>query len=241
MAFFAYSTNYPIDTANGIIMDVEASQAYRPGELEATRNMVDRVEERLGIKPARLIADTAYGSAPMLAWMKDKQIEPHVPVWDKSARKDGSLAINDFRWDAVNDEYRCPEGKALRSRRRVFRIERSVVISEATILYHSAKSDCDGCALKPMCCPNTPTRKIARSIHEDARDIARRVATTEQYKVSRRQRKKVEVLFAHLKRILKLDRLRLRGMSGARDEFTLAAAVQNLRRMAKLAMASQMA
>lgn len=241
MAFFAYSTNYLVDTANGIIMDVEASQAHRPGELEATRNMVERVEETLGLKPARLIADTAYGSAPMLAWMKDKQIEPHVPVWDKSGRKDGSLQVSDFQWDAVHDEYRCPEGKALRSRRRVFRIERSVVTSADTILYHSAKSDCDGCALKPMCCPNTPTRKIARSIHEDAREIARRVATTEQYKVSRRQRKKVEVLFAHLKRILKLDRLRLRGMSGARDEFTLAAAVQNLRRMAKLAMASEMA
>jgi hypothetical protein len=55
-----------------------------------------------------------------------------------------------------------------------------------------------------------------------------------QYQRSRHQRKKVEMLFAHLKRILKLDRLRLRGLSGAGDEFTLAAAVQNLRRLAKL-------
>ena len=55
-----------------------------------------------------------------------------------------------------------------------------------------------------------------------------------QYQRSRCQRKKVEMLFAHLKRILKLDRLRLRGLTGATDEFTLAAAVQNLRRLAKL-------
>ena len=88
--------------------------------------------------------------------------------------------------------------------------------------------------MKERCCPKTPIRKIARSIHEAARDVARRIRTTVQYQRSRYQRKKVEMLFAHLKRILKLDRLRLRGLSGASDEFTLAAAVQNLRRLAKL-------
>ena len=51
---------------------------------------------------------------------------------------------------------------------------------------------------------------------------------------SRRLRKKIEMLFAHLKRILKLDRLRLRGPTGARDEFILVATAQNLRKMAKL-------
>ena len=88
--------------------------------------------------------------------------------------------------------------------------------------------------MKERCCPNTPIRKIARSIHESARDVARRIRTTAQYQRSRYQRKKVEMLFAHLKRILKLDRLRLRGPNGARDEFLLAATAQNLRKMAKL-------
>jgi hypothetical protein len=69
--------------------------------------------------------------------------------------------------------------------------------------------------------------------HESARDVARKIRNTEQYERSRNERKKVEMLFAHLKRILRLDRLRLRGLSGASDEFTLAAAVQNLRRLAK--------
>ena len=82
--------------------------------------------------------------------------------------------------------------------------------------------------------PNTPNRKIVRSNHEAARDVARRIAKTPEYLVSRCERKKVEMLFAHLKRIMKLDRLRLRGLTGATDEFTLAATVQNLRRMAKL-------
>ncbi len=79
-----------------------------------------------------------------------------------------------------------------------------------------------------------PARKVTRSIHEGARDLARNIATTDAYLVSRRQRKKVEMLFAHLKRILMLDRLRLRGPNGAKDEFHLAAAAQNLRKMAKI-------
>jgi Transposase DDE domain len=77
-------------------------------------------------------------------------------------------------------------------------------------------------------------RKLLRSIHEDARDVARKIALTDAYLTSRRERKKVEMLFAHLKRILRLDRLRLKGPNGARDEFILAAAAQNLRKLAKL-------
>ena len=102
------------------------------------------------------------------------------------------------------------------------------------MIYFARKHDCDACALKPKCCPNAPARKIARSVHEAARDKARAIAKTEAYAVSCRERKKVEMLFAHLKRILRLDRLRLRGPNGAKDEFLLAATAQNLRKLAKL-------
>jgi hypothetical protein len=101
--------------------------------------------------------------------------------------------------------------------------------------YRATAHVCGACALKPRCCPKHPARKVLRSIHEGARDMARDIAGTEVYAVSRRQRKKVEMLFAHLKRILRLDRLRLRGANGARDEFHLAATAQNLRKLAKLA------
>ena len=100
--------------------------------------------------------------------------------------------------------------------------------------YRASKADCDTCALKPECCPAADARKILRSIHEGARDLARTVAQEDEWLTSRRERKKVEMLFAHLKRILRLDRLRLRGPNGARDEFHLAAAAQNLRKLAKL-------
>jgi hypothetical protein len=99
--------------------------------------------------------------------------------------------------------------------------------------YRASLYDCQDCALKAKCCPNTPIRKIERSPFEAARDVAREMAKTDAYQQSRKDRKKVEMLFAHLKRILKLDRLRLRGPNGAQDELLLAATAQNLRRMAK--------
>lgn len=104
----------------------------------------------------------------------------------------------------------------------------------ATMLYLASKHDCDRCALKSRCCPKQPSRRVPRSIYEGARDMARQIARSLEGRTSRRLRKKIEMLFAHLKRILKLDRLRLRGPNGARDEFILAATVQNLRKMAKL-------
>jgi len=233
-AFFAYSTNYLVDVRYGVIVDVEATSAHRIQEVEATRIMIDRVEDRLGIKPKRLIGDMAYGTAQLLAWMvNDKAIEPHVPLWDRTQRKDSTLSSSEFHWSEKDNEYRCPQGNPLRSEWRAFEQKRSHITLADTIIYRSRKSDCDNCLLKSRCCPNTPIRKIARSIYEPARDVARAVASTPLYQRSRRDRKKVEMLFAHLKRILNLRRLRLRGSSGAHDEFLLAAIAQNLRRMAR--------
>ena len=230
---FAYCTNYLIDLDAGIIVDVEASAVSKSAEVEATKTMIERVEDQFEIKPVRLVGDTNYGSASMLGWLVDeKQIEPHVPVLDRSEREDGTLSRSDFVWDDANNEYRCPQGNALRSNWRPFKNPRTHITKADTILYHSIKSDCTNCPIKEKCCPNTPVRKIARSIYEPARDVARAIGETDAYKQSRRERKKVEMLFAHLKRILKLDKLRLRGFSGAQDEFLLAATAQNLRRMA---------
>jgi transposase len=233
-AFFGYSTNYLVDVRVGVIVDVEATSAHRIQEVEATRTMIDRVEDRFAIKPTRLIGDMAYGTAELLAWMvNDKAIEPHVPLWDKTQRTDDTLSSSDFQWDEQRNEYCCPQGHVLRSAWRPFKNARTHITKVNTIIYRSRQSDCANCPMKSRCCPHTPIRKIRRSIHEPARDVARAVAKTRLYKQSRKDRKKVEMLFAHLKRILKLDRLRLRGLSGAHDEFLLAATAQNLRRMAK--------
>lgn len=235
--FYAYSTNYLIDLKAGIIVDVEASSVNKVAEVLATQEMLERVERQFGMKPDRFVGDTNYGSAAMLGWLVDeKQIEPHVPVWDKSERQDGTFSRSDFEWNAQANEYRCPEGKALRCDWRPMKKPRTHITKEDSIIYKSLARDCAVCQKKSDCCPNVSSRKIARSIHEEARDVARRLATTNEYAQSRKDRKKVEMLFAHLKRILKLDKLRLRGFSGAQDEFLMAATAPNLRRMAKWLM-----
>ena len=218
-----------------MIVDVEASTAIRQAEVTAARTMIERTKERFDLWPERLVGDTTCGSAPMLDWLVHEQgIEPHVPVFDKSVRTDGTFSRSDFTFDHKTDAYTCPDGKLLQHYRRPFTTPRLDAPPDDTIRYRASQADCGGCALKPRCCPNTPARKVTRSIHEGARDLARDLAKTPAYLTSRRQRKKVEMLFTHLKRILRLDRLRLRGPNGARDEFLLAATAQNLRRLAKL-------
>ena len=227
-AFFAYSTNYLIDTDNAVIMDVEASRSIRQGEVGAAKAMIERTKERFGIKPDSLAADTAYGSGKNLAWLVDEQdIDPYIPVIDKSERADGTFSRSDFSFDEENNIYICPNDKILKTTGKV--------VNNDQYLYLASKVDCDACPLKPQCCPTPPARKVPRSIYEHAREIARALAETDEYDQARRERKKVEMLFAHLKRILRLNRLRLRGPKGVQDEFLLAATAQNLRRLAKLA------
>ena len=227
LAFFAYSDNYLIDLDHAIIVDVEASTAIRQAEVTASKTMIERTEECFGLYPERLAADSAYGSAEMLAWLvHERVIEPHIPVFDKSDREDGTFSRGDFTYDHKGDVYFCPGGKMLTCK--------GTIVNDNQLMYRASKYDCDACALKPRCCPKEPARKVPRSIHEGARDMARDIAKTDAYRTSRRERKKVEMLFAHLKRILRLDRLRLRGPRGAHDEFLLAATAQNLRKLAKL-------
>jgi transposase len=227
-AFFAYADNYLIDVKFGIIMDVEASRAIRQAEVGASQTMIERTEACFGIKPEWLAADTAYGSASNLEWLVNEQgIAPYIPVIDKSKRDDGTFSREDFIYDEVRDTYTCPAGRTMTTTGHVS--------TDHAIRYLASVTECRTCPLKAMCCPNMPARRIVRDVNEAARDVARALAKTEAFAQSRRDRKKVEMLFAHLKRILRLGRLRLRGPSGAQFEFTLAAIAQNLRRLAKLA------
>src|SRR5712664_494256 len=134
-AFFAYSANYLIDVKCGIIVDGEASRAIRQAEVGAARTMVERTEERFGLKPERLVADTAYGPAPMLNWrVEEKGIAPHIPVNDKSIREDGTFSRSDFRYDPTSDVYHCPAGKTLTT-------TGTLVNDGTTLLYLARKHD----------------------------------------------------------------------------------------------------
>ena len=235
-AYFAYSTNYLVDLDNAVILDVEPTAPIRPAEARAARHMIDRVHDRFGIKPNKLVGDTGYGSAEMLGWLvDDRQIAPHIPVWDKSKRTDGTFPRDDFTYNPGSDNYTCPAGNTLEKSRRNFTKPRATNVSkDGLIRYRARKQDCDACHLKAQCCPTQPARKVLRSVHEAARDVARDIRKTDAYMTSFIQRRKVEMLFAHLKRYIGLRMMRLRGPKGANEQFHLAATAQNLRKLAKL-------
>jgi transposase len=225
---FGYGLNYLIDIENTVIVDVEATPARTYDEVAATKTMIERTDKRLGLKPKRLAADTAYGTGKFLGWLIGAGITPHIPVWDKSTREDGTLSRSDFRWDKRRGVYICPNNKVLHTS--------GTVHEGRTLLYRASKLDCDVCALKARCCPKQLARKIPRDVHEEARDVARQLMGTKAFLRSRDERKRVEMRFAHLKIHHGFERMRLRGLSGARDEFHLAAIVQNLKTLALRAL-----
>ena len=217
--FFACDVNYLIDNKLGIILDAEGTRANRIAEIAVTQTMVERVSRRFDLRPQRLAGDTVYGAVRLLKWLVDCKITPHVPVWHRSARTDGTFSRADFVFDRERND-----GAELTSTGN---------IDQGHIVYYRAtKSACSICSLKPKC-TTAVARKITRDLDEDVRDRIRALANTEAFQQSRRERKKIEMRFAHMKRILRLDRLRLRGLSGAKDEVLLTATAQNLRRLAK--------
>ena len=239
-AFFAYSTNYMVDLDNAVIVDVEPSVPIRTAEAFAARRMIDRITDRFDMTPDKLVGDTGYGSAEMLGWLvEERGIAPHIPVWDKSKRTDGTFSREDFVYDPATDSYTCPGNKELRTYRRNFSKPRKPNGGkDGFIRYRASKHDCDACPLKPQCCPKDNGRRLMRSVHEAARDVARDIRKTDAYMASFIERRKVEMLFAHLKRYIGVATMRLRGPKGAYEQFQLVATAQNLRKLAKLVPAT---
>ena len=174
------------------------------------------------------MGDSAYGSAEMLGWLVyENRIEPHVTMFDRSLRKDGTFSPDDFTYDHASDVYRCLGGKMLTT-------TGTLVNDGATMLYRASKYDCQVATRRRAVAQkrwsakyHAQSTKVLAIWHNRLRDLG-------EGRVSRRLRKKIGILFAYLKRILKLDRLRLRGPTGVHDEFLLAATAQNLRKLAKL-------
>ena len=160
----------------GFVLDVleQAVHERRPVKGMGLVHHSDRGSQYLSIKYTERLAEAG--------------IEPHVPVFDKSARRDGTFERNDFIYDHRSDTYACPAGKTLKPRRRDFAKPRSVVNQDDFIRYRASSLDCGACPLKPRCCPNTPERKVSRSIHEGARDMARGITASEAFAVSSRLR-----------------------------------------------------
>jgi len=221
---FGYGLNYLIDLGpHAVIVDVEGTPARTYDEVAATKTMINRTEETFGLKLKRLAADTAYGTGKLLAWLLEKDITPHIPVWERYERTDGMFSRLDFTYDAERDVYICPNGRFLRTT--------GTVHDGRVRNYLSQSGECRISELKGRC-TRAPSRKIARDINEEARDHVRALMDTPEFEQSSDERKKVEMRFAHLKTHHRFERMRLRGLSGARDEFHLAAIAQNLKTLA---------
>ena len=222
---FGYSLNYLIDMEKPVILDVEATPTRISKEVDAAETMVERTEERFALKPDHLAGDVAYGTGEMLGWLVDHKIDPHIPVWDQSeVASAGKFTRADFAYDRERDLYICPGGKELKTS--------GTAHDGKTIKYIAKRSDCANCPLKPQCTTGQE-RRLTRDVNQEARDYTQVLMATEAYETSREERKKIETLFAEVKHLLSRARLRLRGLSGARDEFLLIATVQNLKRLAQ--------
>ena len=221
---FGYGLNYLIDTGSAaVILDVEATPARTYDEVAATKPMFERTETTFGVKPNWLAGDTAYGVGRLLALL-----------WRRVLRR-----IFRFGTSANAMTVRSPAATLRSSKiatdtfvRRAASEDNGPHLSGCVLRYTASTYDCGPCPLKPKCCPNTPQRIVPRDVNENARDHARALVGTPEFEKSRDARKKVEMRFAHLKVHHHFERMRLRGLTGARDEFQLAATVQNLKTIA---------
>ncbi len=224
---FGYSLNYLIDMENAVIVDVEATPTRISKEVDATETMIDRTEDRFGLKPDHIAGDVAYGTGKMLGWLVGRDITPHIPVWDQTeVAADGKYTRAEFTYDAARNLYICPGDKELKTS--------GTVHDGTTLKYIARRSDCGQCPLKPQCTTGRE-RRVGRDVNQEAREYAQGLMNTDAYRESATDRKKIERLFGEAKRHLSMTRLRLRGITGARDEFLLTATVQNLKRLVQQA------
>ncbi len=220
---FGYSLNYLIDMEGPVIVDVEATPTRISKEVDAAETMVQRTEERFALKPGRIAGDVAYGTGEMLGWLVKRNIDPHIPVWDQTeVAAKGRFVRADFDYDKERDLYVCPGRKELKTS--------GTVHDGTTIKYIAKRTDCTQCPLKPNCTTGRE-RRVSRDVNQEARDYTQAVMETEAYRQSSIDRKQIERLFGEAKSHLSMTRLRLRGLTGARDEFLLTATVQNLKRL----------
>ncbi|MGB6228864.1 MAG: IS1182 family transposase [Litorimonas sp.] len=229
---FAYGLNAMIDTASGVVLDIEAAPARTADEPEAARRMVERLRRRHGRTPEILTADAAYGAGNFLTWAESHDIEPHIPMAEKDG-EEGRFAKKDFVYDDTRDLYVCPDGKLLERSKKMKGTGPEAWSNGLGMSYSAKVRDCRPCEMKPRCCPKTQVRRLRRSIFEPARDRARLRAETPAFARCAKLRMRVERLFACIKHNDGLTRVRLRGRRGAGEQFTLAAIVQNLKIMAK--------
>jgi transposase len=223
-AKLGYYDNYLIDNKSCVIVGVQATAARLSQESAAARDMIDDYRERYGRSPQSLAADNTYGNGELLQWLVERGIDPYIRVKECPSQPSGLYGNDKFIYDPERNWFVCPEGKPLKYT--------GISKQNRTHLYRSTAKRCRDCSQKDKC-TRGKFRVVQIHIHEPARQRAYELAKTPEFAQSQRERRKVEALFAELKNQIGLRRLRLRRMRFVREQFYLAAAVQNIKRLVR--------
>ena len=224
-ARLGYYNNYLVDNHSCVIVGVQATAARMSQETVAAQDMLRRFAQWQGREPESVVADATYGNGEFLQWLADRSITPYMRTRDSIHRKNSPyFGPQSFSYQPEPNRYICPAGQPLNYGGRVYR--------NRAFAYIGTRKRCGACALKVQC-TSAPFRTLNIHQHETARQRARELADTPEFAHAQRQRKKVEALFAELKNQIGLRRLRLRRLKFVREQFFLAATVQNLKRLVR--------
>ena len=224
-ARLGYYDNYLVDNASCVIVGVQGTAARMSQETVAAEDMLTRFAQWQGRGPTSIAADATYGNGEFLQWLMERDITPYMRTRDSIHRKNSPFySPEQFTYQPESNSYLCPAGQQLNYGGRSAR--------NRTYIYIGTRKRCGPCSQRPQC-TSAAFRCLAIHMHEPARQRARELVNTPEFANAQRQRKKVEALFAELKNQIGLRRLRLRRIKFIREQFFLAAAAQNIKRLVR--------
>ena len=224
-ARLGYYDNYLVDNPSCVIVGVQATTARMSQETVAAQAMLTRFAQWQGRKPESVAADTTYGNGEFLQWLAEREITPYMRTRDSIHRKNSPFyGPERFTYEPENNRYICPAGQPLNYAGRVHR--------NRAYNYIGTRKRCGPCSQRPQC-TSAAFRSLIIHQNEPARQRARELLNTPEYAHAQRQRKKVEALFAELKNQVGLRRVRLWRLKFVREQFFLAAAAQNIKRLVR--------
>src|SRR5579859_2670182 len=224
-ARLGYYNNYLVDNHSCVIVGIQGTAARMSQETVAAQDMITRFAHWQGREAESVTADTTYGNGEFLQWLADRNITPYMRTRDSVHRKNSPFyGPERFTYQPESNSYLCPAGQQLNYGGHSLR--------NRTNVYIGTRKRCGECALKSQC-TSAAVRYLAIHMEEAARQRARELVNTPEFVGAQRQRKKVEALFAELKNQIGLRRLRLRRLKFVREQFFLAAAAQNIKRLVR--------
>ena len=218
-----YHTHYVVDGGKRRII---LAVLVVPGEVMDNQPMLDvlwYVSFRWRVRPRHVTGDTKYGTFENIKPIEDAHIRAYVPLPDWE-HKTAYYGPAQFTYDAVHDQYRCPQGQLLLPTHR----EEQAQLVE----YRAAAGTCNACPLKPHCTPNKRGRHVHRSFFADYQERVKGYHQTDAYQRAMDKRKVwVEPLFAEAKDWHGMRRFRLRRLWRINCEALVIASGQNLKRL----------